>query len=114
VTTPLQQRRPRKRDPEYLAWLRKQRCACGCLQGPPCDAAHLRVSSLAYDKPMTGIGRKPDDMWCLPLKHTHHMDQHHYAGGELAWWSRHGVSDPFALCLKYYERFRKEQHDKGA
>ncbi len=59
---------------------------------------------MVYQKPMTGMGRKPDDKWALPLKHSHHMAQHDH-GDELGWWSAHGVKDPFALCMKYYARF---------
>jgi hypothetical protein len=104
----LRQRQPRLREPKYLAWLRTQRCACGCLRGPPCDAAHLRASSLTYDKPLTGIGTKPDDRWALPLLHSHHMAQHRHPGGELAWWASRNVTDPFALCHVYYERYMGE------
>jgi len=106
--TPLRQRKPRLSDKGYLEWLRRQRCACGCLQGPPCDAAHLRASSLHHDKPMTGIGAKPDDRWSLPLKHGHHMTQHDY-GDELGWWALHGVHDPFQLCIDHYNRYLREQ-----
>jgi hypothetical protein len=80
------------------------------LQGPPCDAAHLRAASLVYDKPLTGMGRKPDDCWALPLKHGHHMQQHQF-GNEILWWQAHGVQDPWLLCLRYYMRFKG---DSGA
>jgi hypothetical protein len=104
----LRQRQPKKPDPDYLKWLRTQRCACGCLQGPPCDAAHLRARSYKYDKD-SGWGR-PDDKWALPLKHEHHMQQHHFHGGdELAWWKAHGVADPFALAIKYYQRYLRSK-----
>jgi hypothetical protein len=101
-------RTPRQSDPGYLAWLRKQRCACGCFIGPPCDAAHLRAASFVYDKPPAGLQYKPDDKWALPLKHAHHMEQHAY-GNELEWWSRHGVDDPFALCLHYYKNYQRSR-----
>lgn len=100
----LEQRRPRQSDPAYLRWLRKQRCACGCLQAGPCDAAHLRAASLVYNKPLTGMGRKPDDFWALPLKRAHHMQQHAF-GNELLWWQAHGVTDPWSLCLQHYARY---------
>ena len=104
----LKQRQPRLRDPGYLKWLRTQRCACGCLQGPPCDAAHLRANSWTYGKDVAGAGSKPDDRWALPLKHAHHMEQHDH-GHELGWWAARGVKDPFALCLEYYARYQQEQ-----
>jgi hypothetical protein len=99
---------PRQRDAGYLQWLRWQRCACGCLRGPPSDAAHLRASSLAYDKPISGLGRKPDDKWALPLNHRCHMDQHRH-GDEQGWWRDRGVADPFALCLQHYRRYERER-----
>ena len=102
----LKQRQPRQRDPKYLAWLRTQRCACGCLQGPPCDAAHLRASSAKYDKPNGGIGQKPDDRWALPLKHSHHMNLHLH-GDELRWFALHGIPDPFATCKMYYAEYKR-------
>lgn len=97
------EKRPRLVDPGYLAWLRTQSCVCGCHQGPPCDAAHIRAASLKHDKPHTGGWRKPDDKWALPLKHSHHMAQHAH-GDELGWWSAHGI-DPFELAIKYYKRY---------
>jgi hypothetical protein len=102
----MRQRKPRIRDQGYLAWLRTQRCACGCLRGPPCDAAHLRASSHKHDKPITGIGQKPDDKWALPLRRTCHMSQHAY-GDEVGWWAHHGAHDPFALALRFYARYRR-------
>lgn len=108
----LRQKRPRQLDPGYLKWLRTQRCACGCLQGPPCDAAHLRASSRAHDKPMSGMGMKPDDKWALPLCHIHHMAQHFSRLGEIGWWREKGVTDPFALCLSYYERYQLEAREQ--
>jgi hypothetical protein len=102
----VRQRRPRATDPAYLKWLRAQRCACGCLRGPPSDAAHLRASSPEYDKPLTGMGAKPDDKWALPLNHWCHMRQHAH-WGELQWWKERGVADPFALCIEYYQRFKE-------
>jgi hypothetical protein len=102
----LRQRKPRQTDPGYLKWLREQRCACGCFQPPPCDAAHLRAASHKHAKPMTGMGTKPDDCWALPLKHAHHMNQHQH-GNELDWWLIRRVEDPFELCKQYYYRYQK-------
>lgn len=106
----LRQRLPRIEDKPYLAWLRKQRCACGCLQGPPCDAAHVRASSLAHGKDYTGGGRKPSDRWALPLKHDHHMSQT-WHGDEVGWWAMHGVKDVFALCIDTFTKFCREIGD---
>jgi hypothetical protein len=94
-------------DPGYLAWLRTLRCACGCLQGPPCDAAHLRTASFVHDK--TGGWGRPDDRWAMPLWHACHMKQH--TMNEISWWASRGVEDPFALAIEYYRRY---QNIKGS
>ena len=101
----LRQRKPRLVNDKYLAWLRQQNCAC-CGQAGPCDAAHLRASSLKYEKD-SGWGR-PDDKWALPLKHSHHMEQHHH-GDELAWWASRGIRDPFKLAIEHYQRFLRSK-----
>lgn len=101
----LRQRSPRLVDSGYLEWLRKQRCCCGCLQAPPCDAAHVRATSLQHGK-RNAFGKRPDDCWALPLKHEHHMHQHQR--GELSWW-RERKLDPFVLCLEHYQRYLKER-----
>ena len=93
-------------DRAYLSWLRGQRCACGCLQGPPCEAAHLSASSAQYNK-FNALGRRADDKWALPLRHSCHIQQHAF-GNELSWWLSKGVRDPFALCLDHYRRFKLE------
>jgi hypothetical protein len=102
----LRQREPRRRNPAYLAWLRKQSCACGCGQPPPCDAAHIRSSSIKYKKECPGLQQKPHDHWAVPLKHAHHMAQHAY-GAEVYWWNAHG-KDPFILALRYNARYFAE------
>lgn len=94
----LQQRTPRLLDPGYLAWLRKQPCACGCLRAAPSDAAHIRVG-------VTGMGRKPNDCCAVPLHHGCHMRQHAY-GDERGWWHAHGEKDPLALAASYYRVYR--------
>lgn len=96
-------RQPRLFDEGYLAWLRQQPCVCGCGSPPPSDAAHLRAGSVLHDKPITGMGRKPDDRWALPLKHEHHMAQHAF-GDEVLWFAAHGI-DPFKLATRLYKQY---------
>ncbi len=55
------------------------------------------------------MAEKPSDCWALPLKHSHHMAQHHY-GDEVGWWSAHGI-DPFNLAIGYYGEY-EQQHPK--
>lgn len=96
----MNQRQPRLLDPGYLAWLRKQPCACRCGRSAPSDAAHLRTG-------VTGMGRKPNDCCAVPLSHGCHMRQHAF-GDEAAWFAQHGITDPLKLAERYYARYRAE------
>jgi hypothetical protein len=70
-------KRPTVRDKKYLAAIRTLPClAC---RRSPCDAAHVRIGSLA------GIGKKPSDRKTTPLCHAHHMQQHSI--GERTFWA---------------------------
>jgi hypothetical protein len=102
----LRQRSPRVLEPAYLAWLRKQGCACGCRKPPPSDVAHLRASNLAYGKEFTGAC-KPHDFWAMPLNRSCHMRQHE-SGDELSWWAAHGIPDPFGRSMRYYAAYQAE------
>src|SRR4029077_14956625 len=104
----MRQRQPRMTNPKYLAWLRLQRCACGCLRGPPCEAAHIRAASSFHNKRHVGLGEKPDDMWAVPLTHACHMAQHDH-GSEVDWWVNVKQKDPFELAAHYYSRFKRQQ-----
>lgn len=85
-------------DDAYLALIRK--CPClSCGEDHAGEAAHVRVSSAAFHKRSTGMSRKPDDRWTLPLCHTHHMQQHQV--GELTFWYQLGIS-PVFLCSRLY------------
>lgn len=103
--TKLAQRQPRVRDPAYLAFLRKQPCAC-CGAAPPCDAAHIRTGNLDLGKPFTGR-MLPDDKWATPLNHRHHMRQHDHKAGEMGFWHEVG-KDPFAIAQALYARYLAE------
>lgn len=95
----LSQRQPREEDPAYLAYVRTLPCRI-CHRPGPNDPAHLRTGSRQYGKPPTGMGEKPSDCWVLPLCRAHHDEQHR--GNELAFWSRYGVPDPFAIAMLLY------------
>ena len=97
----LRQRQPREEDPAYLAYVRTLPCTI-CRRPGPSDPAHLRTGARQYNKPITGLQRKPDDRWVLPLCRVHHDDQHRH--NELEWWARQGYPDPFALAIALYAR----------
>ena len=100
------QRRPRLHDAGYLAWLRTKPC-CACGKAPPCEAAHIRMTCLAIDKPITGMGRKPDDKYALSLCawcHREGPESQHNIGDEADFWAGFGI-DPFEFAAKYYDEY---------
>jgi hypothetical protein len=83
-----------KRDKaqDYLALIRK--CPClACDNDPAGEAAHLRLT--APSKPNAGVGKKPDDVWVLPLCADCHRKQHRY--GEAVFWRWLGIN-PLTVC----------------
>jgi hypothetical protein len=101
------QRRPRKRDNGYLAWLRRQPCAVRGAHGLGCSgpvqAAHIRTPRPG--EPPTGLQRKPNDDRATPLCAGHHAQQHGMS--EMRFWSRFGI-DPHALADRLYATFKGE------
>lgn len=88
----------REESGAYLAFLRKLPCV---LTGKrPVEAAHIRFADKAWGKPLTGIGVKPSDRWCLPLSPDKHREQH-AAGNERTWWKKQGV-DPLVVATRLY------------
>lgn len=88
----------REEDPGHLAFVRR---LPSIISGEhPCEACHIRAGSPVHRKVHTGIARKPDDFWTLPLTPAEHREQH--AGSELEFWRQHGI-DPFEAALKLYD-----------
>lgn len=93
--------RGRERDNGYLAFLRRQPCAC-CGLPAPSDAAHLRMASLERGKLPTGMQVKPSDRFAVPLNHGCHMTQHSMS--EARFWSERGL-DPFVIADRLYAEY---------
>lgn len=90
--------RQRLHDDGYLAFLRKQRCCCGCNQAPPSEAAHVRIGFFA-------MGKKPDDRFAVPLNrwcHRESPDSQH--ANEKDFWARRNFS-PFAIAKRLYAEY---------
>jgi len=107
------QREPRRRDPAYLAWVRRQPCViCGTRR--KVEAAHVRAGYPDAGWAPTGMMQKPDDARCVPLCADHHREgpdaQHRMS--ERAWWNNHGI-DPPDLCRALYAAFEAGD-DAGA
>jgi len=67
-----------------------------CSNNIETECAHVRFSDARAAKPESGMGRKPEDCWTVPLCSRHHRDQHDM--GEVAFWNKHGI-DPIFVCL---------------
>lgn len=90
-------------DPGYLALVRQ--CPCLHCGMEPSEAAHVRFASAAYGK-ASGLQRKPEDKWALPLCAEHHrldrVAQHNR--GEEAFWAELGISPLLTAERLYAQR----------
>jgi len=100
--------RGRVRDTGYLAFLRRQPCACGCGQSAPSDAAHIRMASPERGKLPTGMQVKPSDRFAVPLNRSCHRTQHSMS--EARFWRERGL-DPFAIADRLYAQYGKANDD---
>ncbi len=94
----LRQRLPRKEDGHHLDFIRSLPCVC-CGNDIETQAAHLRTENRKYGKDFTGGGRKPSDMWTLPLCGRCHDKQH--SGAEAYFWMAHEIN-PWVLALSLF------------
>jgi len=91
---------PEGGDREYLAKVRD--CPCLKCGMEPCEPAHVRFASAAYGK-ASGLGKKPESKWCLPLcagDHRLARDAQHNRN-EQAFWAELGLN-PLAICVSLY------------
>lgn len=96
--------RGRVRDTGYLAFLRRQPCACGCGQPAPSDAAHIRMASPERGKMPTGMQVKPSDRFAVSLNRACHERQHSMR--EARFWAERGL-DPFAIADRLYAEYSR-------
>lgn len=92
-----------EREPGYLDLVR----ACPCLycgQDEAGEAAHVRFASAAFGK-ASGLQKKPDDKWALPLCGTDHRTALHaqHNHGEEAFWHALGIN-PLIVAEWLYEK----------
>jgi hypothetical protein len=89
-----------ERDPDYLALVR----ACPCLSCgmEPSEAAHVRMASAAFGK-ASGMNKKPEDRWALPLCADDHRLARHaqHNQGEAQFWHALGIN-PLMTCQNLY------------
>lgn len=85
--------------PKHLAFIRTLPCLC-CGDNITVEAAHVRYADARVGKPITGMGTKPDDAFCLPLCNSHHRQQHE-VGNERVFWAKYGI-DPILISLALF------------
>jgi hypothetical protein len=90
-------RRPRQHSKKHLSYIRGLPCVL-CGDPTSTEAAHIRFSSIQFDKRQVGAGEKPDDKWTVPLCGRHHRAQHQ--DSERAFWAAHHINPlPVAVEL---------------
>lgn len=88
-------------DERHLDRIRQLPClVCG---KEPAEAAHVRYASSQHNKPVTGLGRKPDDKWAVPLCPDCHRNGQgsQHTRGERAFWEEKGI-DPLGIAEHLY------------
>lgn len=113
--SPPEPKDPRVREAPYLGWVAALPCvACLRLKGKmnrEVQVAHLRESSAAHSKQITGMATKPSDAWSSPLCLSHHVgdkrsapfSQHDMSETEF-WIERLGIN-PFDLCIELHDAY---------
>lgn len=108
------QRKPRLRDKRHLAAVAKlPSVISGSLY--QIEVCHIRFADASWGKPDTGMQKKPDDRWVLPLtsgEHLYNKDAQH-KGSERAFWERHGI-DALAVANALYRVWGRASSDEEA
>jgi hypothetical protein len=71
-----------------------------CGDGTSTEAAHIRYRDPEVAKDEAGMGRKPDDIYVVPLCGKCHRSQHDF-GDERTWWKAH-YKDPVKKALAFW------------
>jgi hypothetical protein len=88
-------------DPAYLAQVRD--CPCLYCGVDPCgEAAHVRLASAAFGK-ASGMQKKPEDRWALPLCRDDHLNARHaqHKRNEAEFWQALGIN-PLLVATRLY------------
>jgi hypothetical protein len=89
-----------ERDPDYLSMVRQ--CPCLKCGMEPSEAAHVRYACASFGK-ASGLAKKPDDRFALPLcSGCHRLDRDaQHNRGEKLFWIQLGIN-PLITCGKLY------------
>lgn len=91
---------PRGDDSTYLPLVRQLPCLkCG---NEPSEAVHVRFASAGFCK-ASGMQKKPDDAFCVPLcAGCHRLDRHaQHSRGERMFWAELGIN-PLLVAQRLY------------
>lgn len=91
-------KRPRIKNDRHLDFVRSLPCLV-CGDNIHTEAAHVRMSCVAFGKWYTGKGEKPSDCWTVPLCGRHHREQH--SGSETKFWEDRKI-DPISAAAFLY------------
>lgn len=91
------------RDAPYLDLVRQ--CPCLKCGDEPSEAAHVRYASAAFGK-ASGLGKKPDDRYAVPLcAGCHRLDRGaQHSRNERAFWEEIGINPLIAAERLYAQR----------
>lgn len=99
----------RKREPKFLAYIRRQPCEAahrgGCFGR--IEAAHIRYSD-GPGRINPGMGNLNHDHHANPLCHGHHQHDQHRRN-ERAFWDRLG-KDAYATAAAHYAAYKGADH----
>ena len=98
---PRERAREAGRDASHLALVRQCPCLM-CGMEPSGEAAHVRFASAAYGK-ASGLQKKPEDRWALPLCGPDHRVAKHaqHNRDEQEFWDSIGIN-PLQTCVKLH------------
>lgn len=100
--TPAHKRmKPSGKSTTHLDLIRQLPCL---LSGRPAEAAHVRYADSSHGKTETGMGRKPDDCWVVPLCPELHRlaDGCQHDSDERKWWAQFNI-DPLKVAELLWE-----------
>jgi len=109
LTPTRRQKKPRVYDDAHLAWIRTLPCLVSGTR-MRVEAAHIRYADPYYGKQESGLGRKSDDCWVVPLEAALHADQHKH--GEREWWQSKGINPVHVALLLYMNSGDDEQAEQ--
>jgi hypothetical protein len=98
---PKRRTKPTGKSSTHLDNLRRLPCL---LSGGPAEVAHLRFADAAHNKPLTGVGIKPEDRWAVPLSPLLHRlsTESQHSMNEREFWKQFGV-DPLKVAALLWE-----------